>query len=470
MTLNSVNIFQSIEAIKAQLAEEKNISPTLKSMIEMQMLIIQLLANQLGLNSQNSSKPPSSDINKLKTTRKPSQKKTGGQKGHQGRTLIQVEEPDEIKFLPVDTTQLPAGRYKEIGVEKRQVVDIDICRIVTEYQAQVLEDENGKRHVAQFPPNVSKAIQYGNKLKAHVVYLSQYQLLPYQRIEEYLAEQLNVPISQGSIANFNQNAFELLTPYQSIVQQKLLGSARLHADETGVNINGKRQWLHCLSNDEWTYYTAHSKRGLEAMVDAQVLPEFEGVLCHDHWKPYYRLAHCRHSLCNAHHLRELTRAYEQDGQQWAGRMKALLENINRAIVQANGQISQAEQQKYQGYYRRLLAQGDNECPEPPKQENGKRGRVKRSKARNLLMRLREYEDDVLRFMFEEDVPFTNNLGERDIRMTKVHQKISGCFRSEEGANTFCRVRGYLSTCRKQGVPASEALALLFNGKLPSFCD
>ena len=469
MTLNSVNIPQSLEALKAQLAEEEHISPTLKSMIEMQMLIIELLVNQLGLNSKNSSKPPSSDINKLKPTRKPSAKKSGGQKGHQGRTLTRVEEPDDIEYLPVDKTTLPKGRYKDVGVEKRQVVDIDIRRTVIEYQAQVLVNEKGKRYVAPFPPNVSKAIQYGQNLKAHVVYLSQYQLLPYQRIEEYLTDQLHIPISQGSIANFNQQAFELLEPYETIVQQKLIASTRLHADETGININGQRQWLHCASNDDWTYYTTHSKRGLEAMIDAKVLPKFKGVLCHDHWKPYYRLRDCRHALCNAHHLRELTRAYEQDGQQWAGRMKALLEIMNRTIHQTGGQVKQDEQKRYQGYYRRLLKQADKECPEPPKPDDGKRGRVKRSKSRNLVNRLREYEEDVLRFLFEEDVPFTNNLGERDIRMTKVHQKISGCFRSEEGANTFCRVRGYLSTSRKQGVSASAALALLFDGQLPSFC-
>ena len=469
MTLNSDTISKSLTELKAQLAEEKHISPALRAMIEMMMLIIELLLNKLGLNSQNSSKPPSSDINKPIKTRQPSTKKSGGQKGHKGHTLTQVEEPDTIKYLPVDKTQLPPGRYKDIGVEKRQVVDIDIRRVITEYQAQVLIDEKGQRYVAPFPSNVSKAIQYGQSLKAHVVYLSQCQLLPYQRIEDYFAEQLNIPISQGSIANFNQHAFEQLATYESIVQQKLIEAKRLHADETGMNINGKRQWLHCVSNDDWTYYTAHPKRGLDAMTEANVLPKFKGVLCHDHWKPYYRLTDCRHALCNAHHLRELTRAYEQDGQQWAGRMKALLKIINRTLHQTEGQLKQEEMQRYLRYYRRLLTQADKECPEPDKPEDGKKGRIKRSKARNLLNRLRDFEDDVLRFMFEENVPFTNNLAERDIRMTKVHQKISGCFRSEEGANAFCRIRGYLSTCRKQGVSASEALTLLFNGQLPLFC-
>ena len=469
MKLNNIDINSTLEALRQSLATEKDMSPSLRALIEVLMMVVQLLANRLGLNSQNSSKPPSSDINSLKSTRKSSGKKTGGQKGHLGSTLKRVDDPDEISLLPVDLRTLPKGhRYTDVGVEKRQVIDIEFCRIVTEYQAQILENEQGKRYVAAFPKEVSKAVQYGNNLKAHVVYLSQYQLLPYQRVAEYFSGQLNIAISEGSIANFNRQAFVHLATFSDIAKTKLCESARLRVDETGVNIKGQRQWLHCASNDYWTDFMAHPKRGVEAMENANILPRFTGVLCHDHWKPYYRFKDCKHALCNAHHLRELTRAYEQDKQQWAGRMKALLEIINRAVHQAGGVLNEIQNQRYKHYYHRLLKQADRECPAPTHKEKGKRGRIKRSKARNLLERLINYEDDVLRFMTERDAPFTNNQGERDIRMTKVHQKISGCFRSEEGANIFCRVRGYLSTCRKQGVNASHAMALLFAGKLPDF--
>lgn len=470
MKLNNIDISSTLDELRQSLAAEKELSPSLKVLIEVLMVVVQLLADQLGLNSQNSSKPPSSDMSSLKSTRKVSGKKTGGQPGHRGSTLKQVDEPDNIEILPLDRCTLPKGRYKDAGIEKRQVIDIEFCRVVTEYQAQILEDEQGKRYVAEFPQGVGKAVQYGNTLKAHVVYLSQYQLLPYQRVAEYFSGQLNVAISEGSIANFNKQAFEQLATFNEAAKVKLSGSARLHVDETGVNINGQRQWLHCASNDDWTDFTVHAKRGEEAMTDANILPHFTGVLCHDHWKPYYRFRGCEHSLCNAHHLRELTRAYEQDGQQWAGRMKALLEIINRAVHQAGGMLDEIQNQRYKNYYHRLLKQGDIECPAPKKEKKRKRGRVKRSKARNLLERLLDYEDDVLRFMSEPDVPFTNNLGERDIRMTKVHQKISGCFRSQDGADIFCRVRGYLSTCRKQGVNASVAMTLLFEGKLPDFIE
>ena len=205
------------------------------------------------------------------------------------------------------------------------------------------------------------------------------------------------------------------------------------------------------------------------MNDIGVLPLFKGVLCHDHWKPYYRYD-CSHSLCNAHHLRELERAGEQDDQQWATKMQALLIEINVAVDDAGGQLDPNESKRWRIQYRQLLEEADQECPAPDEslRKAGSVGRVKRSKARNLLERLQKFEHDVLRFMDVENVPFTNNLGERDLRMTKVQQKISGCFRSMEGAKIFCRVRSYLSTCRKQGLSATRALDLLFKGKKPEF--
>jgi transposase len=205
-----------------------------------------------------------------------------------------------------------------------------------------------------------------------------------------------------------------------------------------------------------------------AMDEIGILPFFKGVLCHDHWKPYYHYD-CTHALCNAHHLRELERAWEQDQQQWAREMQALLIDIAAAVADAGGCLPADEAKRWRRRYRRLLKKAEIECPPPDEsQRQGKRGRLKRSKARNLLERLRDFEQDILRFIEVESVPFTNNQGENDLRMTKVQQKISGCFRSMEGAKIFCRVRSYLSTCRKQGMSATQALTLLFQGKDPDF--
>jgi len=468
MKIENIDIEATIEKAQILIREDKQLSAATKSMFEIMILIITLLANRLNLNSTNSSKPPSSDPNRKKKTKSKTGKKPGGQKGHVGITLKKVDNPDKVELIKIDRSKLPPGRYRQVGFDSRQVFDIDISRVVTEYRAQILQDNKGNRFVATFPKKVTKAVQYGTGFKAHSVYMSQFQLVPYNRIQDYFADQLHIPVSEGSIFNFNKEAFRSLADFENRVKNELAASHLAHADETGINIGGKRHWLHCVSNDSWTLYHPHEKRGMDAINDMDVLPRFKGVLCHDHWKPYYKID-CTHALCNAHHLRELTRAWEQDDQQWAQKLKNLLETINRKITDAGGALDAQESQKYRLRYRVILKQGEIECPEPirPKKK-GKRGRIKKSKSRNLLERLRDYEQDALRFMDNGYVPFSNNLGESDIRMTKVQQKISGCFRSMDGAQIFCRVRSYLSTCRKQGVKSSLALDLLFNGKLPDF--
>jgi transposase len=470
LTVDNIDVEATIKNTQELLAQEPNLSPALRSTLDVLLLVVQLLANRLSLNSRNSSKPPSTDFVKGDKKPKDGNSKPGGQAGRVGTALSKVDAPDEIKLLEVDRSGLPPAQYREIGFESRQVFDIDIRRNVTEYRAQILEDENGNRFTAPFPPQVTKAVQYGNGVKVHAVYLSQFQLLPYNRVQDYFREQIGLPISTGSVFNFNQQAFDLLAEFELKLIAKLIAAPLLHTDETGINIGGKRQWLHCASNDRLTLFYAHAKRGTEAMDAKGVLPLFEGILCHDHWKPYYHYKGCLHSLCNAHHLRELERAYEQDGQQWAKTMQDLLLAILKDVnAQDTNALPAEKAQHYTECYRNLLKRAEIECPAPgePRQP-GQRGRAKRSKARNLLERLQLFELDVLRFMTDPIVPFTNNQGENDIRMTKVHQKISGCFRSQEGADIFCRVRSYLSTCRKNDVSATKALTLLFDGVLPDF--
>lgn len=466
MKIENIDIQATIEKARAVVREDTQMPAATKSMFEMLILVITLLVNRLGLNSSNSSKPPSTDPNRKRQVRKKTGRKPGGQAGHTGTTLQKVDNPDKIKEIKVDRRKLPAGNYRQVGFETRQVFDIEISRVVTEYRAQILESEEGRRFVAPFPKGVDKAVQYGVGIKAHSVYMSQFQLVPYNRIQDHFSDQIKVPVSEGSIFNFNNEAYQLLDDFEKYVKGKLLVSDWAHADETGINIGGKRHWLHGLSNDLWTLYYPHENRGTEAMDEMGVLPGFNGILCHDHWKSYYQY-NCRHSLCNAHHLRELTRAFEQDGQKWALEMQDLLKTINKAVIDAGGALDAKKTQQYRQKYRNLIKKAEIECPEPDRpKEKGKRGRIKKPRPRNLLERLRDFESDVLRFMDIDYVPFTNNLAENDIRMTKVQQKISGCFRSIEGAKISCRIRSYLSTCRKHGVSPTEALRSLFDGNLP----
>ena len=377
MKIENIDIQATIEKAQALVRDDEQLSAATKSMFEILILVITLLANRLNLNSTNSSKPPSSDPNRKKKPKPQSGKKPGGQKGHVGTTLKKVDNPDKVEEINVDRRTLPKGRYRHAGYEARQVFDIDISRVVTEYRAQVLEDDNGNRYVAPFPKGVTKAVQYGTGIKAHAVYMSQFQLIPYNRIQDYFSDQLHMPISEGSIFNFNMEAFRLLADFEVQAKSQLATADFAHADETGINIGGKRHWLHCVSNDEWTFFHPHEKRGLDAMDDMGILPEFEGILCHDHWKPYYRIG-CTHALCNAHHLRELTRAFEQDDQQWAQDLSNLLVTINNKVIDAGGVLDASNARKCRLEYREIIKKGEIECPEPDRpKKKGKRGRIKK---------------------------------------------------------------------------------------------
>lgn len=470
MSLGKINVVHALEQAERTLREDSSLSPQVRTLMQLLITVIGLLLDKLGVNSRNSSLPPSQDPHRPRGRRHqaPGQKlKRGGQPGHAGATLELEPRPEHIECIDIDRRTLPPGAYTEAGFEARQVIDIEISRVVTEYRAQTLKDAAGNRWVAQFPDGVSARVQYAAALKAQAVYLSQQQLIPYQRVRDYFADQCAIALSAGSLFNFNQEAHARLADFELIAMRALIAQAVLHADETGININGEGLWLHCVASLQWTLYFPHPNRGGEAMRAMGVLEHFSGILCHDHWKPYFQF-NCQHALCNAHHLRELERAWEQDGQQWAKKMQKLLLDLNEATQKAGGCLSQADARRWQRRYRTVLTRAAHECPPPASALKATRGRVARSKARNLLERLRAYETETLRFMTDARVPFTNNQGENDIRMTKVQQKISGCFRSFEGAQIFCRVRSYLSTCRKHGLAATEALQLLFAGRLPDF--
>lgn len=473
MKINKIDVGETIERARALLASEKNISPALLAIFEVLLMLISIMSERLSLTSKNSSKPPSTDSNKGKSEnkkRKNVARKPGGQPGRKGTQLKPVTNPDKVELLKLDKRTLPKGSYTDGGYESRQVIDFDIKIEVTEYRAQVLIDSTGKRFVASFPDFVKRPVQYGSRTKATSVYMSQYQLIPYNRVEDYFSHEVGLNISSGSLFNFNQEAYQLLEEFESISKNNLIKSSVLHADETGVNINGKRLWLHTACNEKWTYFYPHKKRGSEAMHEMDILPRYEGIICHDHWKAYYTFNKSSHALCNAHHLRELEWSAEQDKQKWAGEMKQLLGLLNHKVNENEKNcLSSRQRLYYRKKYDDILNRAEKECPPPIRdKEKPKRGRLKKTKSRNLLERLRDFKDDVLRFTENAEVPFTNNRGENDIRMTKVQQKISGCFRSMDGAYIFCRIRAYLITCAKHGLGASEALDTLFKGKLPEF--
>ena len=247
MKIEDIDVDSSINSVKELLKKEKDLSPAFRAALDVLLVLVALLFNRMTLNSKNSSKPPSTDPNREKSSKKgKSRRKPGGQKGHNGTTLEPVDNPDEVKVLPIDRRTLPKGsQYQEVGHEHRQVIDIDIARFVTEYQAQILEDDQGNRFVASFPEGVNRPVQYGPNLKANAVYMSQYQLIPYDRVRDHFQDQMHIPVSTGSVFNFNKEAYERLEPFEHWAKTELAKAMLMHADETGINIGGKRHWLHC---------------------------------------------------------------------------------------------------------------------------------------------------------------------------------------------------------------------------------
>ena len=433
---------------------------------------MQRLKDQLAKNSRNSSKPPSSDGLKKpapRSLRPRGKRKPGGQKGHPGSTLKMVDYPDHTVFYPVDQCQRCGRCLKNEAssdLEKRQVFDIPTIEVqISEHQAEIkLCSHCGHLSKATLPEQVKAPVQYGPRLKAIAVYLRQYQLLPYNRTRELLRDLFSIDLSEGTLTNITETCSEFLEQPLDEIRKQLEQSAVVNFDETGSSIDGKRQWLHAASTPNLTYYEIHPKRGSQAMDQIGILPNFNGRAIHDFWKPYFKYD-CNHGLCNAHHLRELIFLNEQHHQHWAKDMVECLIDINKAVDKVKNttdtlfkeQIDEFEQR-----YQNILDEGYNKNPLPKKKSNKKkRGRQKKSKARNLLERLDEHRKQVLAFMYDFKVPFDNNLVERDLRMAKVQQKISGTFRSPGGATAFCRIRSYISTARKNAVNAIEAIVNAF---------
>lgn len=435
---------------------------------------IKELEDRLALNSRNSSKPPSSNApaQRPKSSRVPSGKKPGAQQGHPGKTLKMSPTPDRVVHHSASACHncgesLADIVGKETG-DQRQVFDLPPLKIdITEHRClNKICPRCRTLNCGEFPSDVTPGAQYGSNLKSLLVYLVQYHLLPWQRSCEMIGDLFGQIIAEGTISSAINQCADGLEKTEEQIKQAITAAAVAHFDETGLYVAGRREWLHVASTSHLTHYGSHAKRGAEATKEIGILPAFSGRAIHDAWAPYYHYS-CGHGLCNAHHLRELTFIDEQMGQAWAGEMKDLLteikEAVEQAIEQGAGALSKARQRRFEKNYDQLIAKG-LELPEnQPPLPNGKRGRPKQNKAKNLLDRLSQHKGETLAFMYDFAVPFDNNQAERDLRMIKVQQKVSGCFRSSGGAKAFCRIRGYISTIKKQGRNVLAALSSVFAG-------
>ncbi|MBC2581853.1 IS66 family transposase [Clostridium sp. DJ247] len=431
---------------------------------------VKSLESQVNKNSNNRSKPPSSDgFKKTKSLRTKSGKKPGGQEGHEGTTLCLNDTPDEIEIHSVEQCIECGASLKDVSTERyivRQIIDIpDIKVKIVEHRAEVKICPHCKsKNTAIFPEEIKNTIQYGERLKAVAVYLTQYQLIPYKRGAELIEDLFNHHLSEGSMVTFNQSCHDNLETITNKIRNSLTSSTgAVHFDETGMYINKKRQWLHVASNENLTYYECHEKRGKKAIDDITILPNFNGTAVHDGFKTYYKYTKCNHALCNAHILRELNGITELQDQNWAKPMKNLLLDIKKEVDLTSDKHNALPLDKIKEFelkYNEILKAGfDEDYAKNTELYSNKK--VKKSVSLNLLNRLSGYKEQILAFMYDFDIPFDNNLAERDLRMAKVKQKISGTFRSSTGANAFTRIRGYVSTVRKQGKNALECIKSTF---------
>jgi transposase len=436
------------------------------------------LKRRLAQNSRNSSRPPSSDgLAKPpapKSLRRRSGRKPGGQPGHEGRHLERVEQPDEVIVHVPDACDGCGGDLagsEPVGEDARQVFDLPAVRlVVTEHRSQRRRCACGHVTTAAFPAGAGAPTQYGPRMRALGVYLVSVQHLPYQRAVQLLADWLGAPLSAGTLVEFVKGAAADLDEFLDLVHEQITSSPVVHFDETGARVAGRGRWLHCASTETLTFYALHDRRGTEGIDHAGVMPNFQGIAVHDGWPQYRFYTEATHALCNAHHLRELLGVIEQhtDGKQsWAHHMDALLralhEEVKAAKAVGEDSLDPLVLAGYRAAYQQIIAAGNTHCP-PSKVKTGKRGVIRQSPARNLLSRLDRDREQILRFAHDFRIPFDNNLVERDIRMIKIQQKISGSWRTTTGADSFLALRAYISTTRKQGRDILDALAGLTDHK------
>lgn len=440
--------------------------------------ILQELQARLAKSSRNSSKPPSSDgygkVKRTESIRKSGDKPNGGQPGHEGQTLMASEHPDRVETHEVPSCahcQASLADIDSVGYEERQVFEIPAIRIeVTAHRAEIkVCPACGHASKGSFPESVRQAVQYGPMVQTWASYFPNQHHIPVERTTEIFEDLVQHRVSEGTVLKASEQLDRCIEPSTDAVKGMLRDGEVLHVDESGLRVTGKLHWLHVASTASLTSYEVHAKRGHEAMEDAGILGAFTGTAVHDHWKPYFKYDACNHALCNAHHLRELRFIEKQYQQSWAKDMAELLLEI-KAAVEATPEpamsLSPPELEAFEKRYDEVVQSGFDANPAPVSPSEGegkKRGRPKHSPPVNVLIRLRDFKSEVLAFMSDFRIPFDNNQGERDVRMVKVKQKVSGGFRTLEGAKRFGRIRGYISTARKNAKNVFEAIRDAFDG-------
>lgn len=446
----------------------------LESQAMEQKRLLQELRDQLAKDSHNSSKPPGSDGPKKAKTqslRGKGERPLGGQPGHQGNTLKMVAEPDQVVVHPVTVCphcQTDLEAVEAASHSQRQVFDLPPTRIeVTAHRAEIKECPGCHQQVmGGFPAEVTQPVQYGPRILAQASYLNNYHFIPLERTEEVLTDLYGQSPTASVIMAASQQLATATAETLARIREELRAVSVAHFDESGLRVAGKSHWLHVASTTTLTHFHVHQKRGQKGMAMGEILPDFQGQAVHDHWAAYLTFDQSQHCFCNAHHLRELLFIQEQYQQPWADELAQLLRDGYREVQSTPSPAMSLPAERLEYYstqYDRILQEGFAVNPPPPEPLPKQRGRPKQTPPKNLLDRLQTHKAGVLAFLYDFRVPFDNNLAERDIRMIKVKQKVSGGFRTPHGADTFAAIRSYISTARKQGHNVMDAVYGAFVG-------
>lgn len=434
----------------ASLKQEVN---DLRAQLSLLLSRIEELERRLGLNSSNSSKPPSSDglrkSSKSRSTRDSNSNKFGGQVGHKGDTLKQTDNPDTtLKYDPTncDVCGNSLENVAETDVIEKQEIDIIAKKHVTTHKASVKICNCGRKNIGAMPEQIKAPVQFSANVRAVSVYLAN-QFISKNRIEKLFQDLFGISISDTTLMSFDEECADKLTLFNEAVLEAIKNAYIKHLDETGMRVASKTEWVHVISTTLLTYYRVDEKRG-------SLLTGIIGKIVHDHWKPYFTLDNVIHVLCNAHHLRELRALIEFDKELWAQNMYNLLKNASQLV-----NASSEKQQDISNQYDQIIKSGleYHEGLEPLKA-----GSRKKRPGHNLLIRLRDFKAETLRFLYDSEVPFTNNLAERDVRMIKLKQKVSGSFRTKCGAQSFLAIRSFISTIQKQNKNVIQYINDVFN--------
>lgn len=453
-----------VSKLATQLESLQAENHALKSANEALRLENEELRRRLGLNSHNSSKPPSSDgLGKKPALARPKGSKTGGQLGHSGHHLKRVAIADSIVVHHAPCCPCCQKTFTPTDVEgvvgSRQVFDIPAPRLeVTEHQIGFLHC-CGNRLEGIYPIGVNSPVQYGTQIKSLSILLNVDCRMPLEKVEQLLSDLYGCTYNESTVLNATEACFKALEPIEVQIKAAVTASDIAHFDETGMRVEGKLHWFHTASTIWFTYLFVHAKRGKEALRSAvSVLKDFKNRAIHDCWSSYFEFTQCSHGLCNAHLLRELT-ALHENGSSWAASMHAFLLEMYEKSQKATCVLPDSTE--WMQRFQQICQQADTVEP-PPIQSP--RGKPKNTKGRNLLNRLQKHQESILAFAFEINVPFTNNQAERDIRCLKVKQKVSNSFRTFDGAQSYARIQGFISTVRKQKMNVFQQLNNVLNHK------